>query len=328
MRIVNPPPATTRRWPFDSRSDAASLAQDRRVGGDAQGPAARFERLGLTVTSLVLVFGLWLTYVEQTTTFSTFEADVKNGALVNLSSIRDESALIPRLTMFPERAERAAVAAAVFQRVHGPADADPIEHVGALASVTIPTQKGVFSGADIAELKRALVVRTPDEFRRRIAVAIAVFMLAFWAAHLVRWRFGAVGDPLLLPVVQLLTGLGMVAMLALRDPLRDTVAMATVAGGIGAGCAIWTALAFVDFEDPRLRRAVLPPLTAAVVLAIALLMFGSGPTGSNARVNLLGIQPVEVVRLLVVFALAAYFARRWQFLRELSAENGSRRGIS
>ncbi len=156
------------------------------------------------------------------------------------------------------------------------------------------SQIAVFNGADIAELKNGFVVRTPDAFQRQITIAIAVFMLAFWAAHLVRWRFGAVGDPLLLPVVHLLTGLGMVAMLALRDPLRDTVAMATVAGGIGAGCAIWTALAFVDFEDPRLRRAVLAPLTAAVGLAIALIMFGSGPTGSNARVNLLGIQPVEV----------------------------------
>src|SRR5687768_4265835 len=119
----------------------------------------------------------------------------------------------------------------------------------------------------------------------------------------------------------------MVAMLALRDPLRDTVAIATVAGGIAAGCAIWTALAFVDFEDPRLRRAVLMPLGAAVAIAIALLVFGSGPTGSNARVNLLGVQPVELVRLLVVFSLAAYFARRWQFLRELSADPGARRGI-
>ena len=149
-------------------------------------------------------------------------------------------------------------------------------------------------------------------------------MLAFWSAHLVRWYFGTIGDPLLLPVVHLLTGLGVLAMLALRDPLRDMVAAATVAGGIAAGCALWIALAFVDFEHPRLRRAVLGPLTAAVGLAIALLLFGSGPTGSSARVNLLGVQPVEVVRLLVVFSLAAYFARRWQFLRELSADLGAR----
>ena len=236
MRIVNPPPATTRRW---------------RVAGDAQGRAARFERLGLTVTSLVLVFGLWLTYVERTTTFSTFEADVRNGALVNLSSIRDESALLPRLTMFPERAEKAVVAAAVLRRVRGATGAQPVTHVGVLASVALPasqvrsdtrlvvlnnrlqarpaaTQIAGFNGADIAELKDSFVVRTPEAFQRHITTAIAVFMLAFWAAHIVRWRFGAVGDPLLLPVVHLLTGLGMVAMLALRDPLRDTVAMATV----------------------------------------------------------------------------------------------------
>ena len=335
MRIVNPPPAATRRW---------------HLAGDAQGPAARFERLGLAVTSLVLLFGLWLTYVEQTTTFSTFEADVQSGGLVNLSSVRDQRALLPRLTMFPERAERTVVAAAVLQRVHAATGAAPMTHVGALASVALPasqvradtrlvvlnrrlqarpeaTEIAVFSGADIAELKHGLVVRTPDAFQRHVIIAVALFMLAFWTAHVVRWRFGAVGDPLLLPVVHLLTGLGMVAMLALRDPLRDTVAMATVAGGIGAGCAIWIALAFVDFEDPRLRRAVLAPLIAAVGLASALLMFGSGPTGSTARVNLLGIQPVEVVRLLVVFSLAAYFARRWQFLRELSADHSARRGI-
>ena len=298
------------------------------TAGNAPRGAARFERLGLAATSLVLLLGLWLTYLEQTTTFNTFDADVRNGALVNLNSLRDENALIPRLTMFPERAERATAAAAVLRRVHATTDGQPMTHVGALASVVLPaSHAAVFTRADIAQLKDGFVVRTPDAFRRQIAIAIAMFMSAFWVAHLVRWRFDAVGDPLLLPIVHLLTGLGMVAMLALRDPLRDTVAMATVAGGIATGCAIWTALAFVDFENPRLRRAVLAPLIAAVGLAVALILFGSGPTGSNARVNLLGFQPVELMRLLVVFSLAAYFARRWQFLRELSADLSARRGI-
>jgi cell division protein FtsW (lipid II flippase)/cell division protein FtsI/penicillin-binding protein 2 len=350
MRIVNPPPATTRRERVAGVAPVLSERSGIASRVEGQGRAARFERLGLAVTSLVLLFGLWLTYVEQTAMFSTFAADVQNGALVNLRSVGDASALIPRLTMFQERTEKAVVAGAVLQRVHGATGAQPMTHVGALASVALPASQirsdsrlvvlnrrlqarpdasriAVFTGADIAELKDGFVVRTPDAFRRQITLAIALFMGAFWAAHLVRWRFGAVGDPLLLPVVQLLTGLGMVAMLALRDPLRDTVAMATVAGGIGAGCALWTALAFVDFEDPRLRRAVLAPLTAAVGLAIALIIFGGGPTGSHAQVNLLGFQPAEAVRLLVVFSLAAYFARRWQFLRELSADHGARRGI-
>ena len=304
MRIVNAPPVSTRRW---------------RVASASRGRAPRLERLGLAVTSLVLLLGLWLTYLEQTATFAAAEADLRNGGLVNLNAIRDESALIPYLPMLPDRAAKVATASAIYRLLHQTPDTPPIEHAGALAPVV--------DGAKLAELKRSAVVRTPDEFRRRITTAIAVFMLAFWIAHLVRWYFGAIGDPLLLPVVQLLTGLGVVTMLALRDPLRDMVVAATVSHGIAAGCALWVALAFVDFENPRLRRAVLGPLTAAVVLAIALLLFGSGPTGSGARVNLLGMQPVEVMRLLVVFSLAAYFARRWQFLREFSADVGVKRLI-
>jgi hypothetical protein len=145
MRIINAPPTTTRRWS---------------VAGDAHGRAARFERLGLAATSLVLLFGLWLTYVEQTATFSTFEGDVQNGAIVNLSSIRDESALVPRLTMFPDRAEKAAVAAAVLRRVHAVDGPQPITHVGALASVAIPASQ-VRSDARLVVLNSRLLAR-PD----------------------------------------------------------------------------------------------------------------------------------------------------------------------
>src|SRR5918996_151226 len=103
MRIVNATPASTRPWPV------ASAMEQR---------APRLERLGLAVTSLVLVLGLGLTYVEQTATFGAAEAGLANGSLINLNAIRDESALIPHLTMFTERAEKAAIAAAVYRRVH------------------------------------------------------------------------------------------------------------------------------------------------------------------------------------------------------------------
>jgi cell division protein FtsI/penicillin-binding protein 2/cell division protein FtsW (lipid II flippase) len=49
-----------------------------------------------------------------------------------------------------------------------------------------------------------------------------------------------------------------------------------------------------------------------------LLLFGSGPGTSGVKVNLFGAQPVEVIRLLVVFALAAFFGRRLELLRVLS----------
>ncbi|MDQ3440755.1 MAG: FtsW/RodA/SpoVE family cell cycle protein, partial [Planctomycetota bacterium] len=56
-------------------------------------------------------------------------------------------------------------------------------------------------------------------------------------------------------------------------------------------------------------------------------LFGDGPTGSGARVNLLGMQPVEIIRPLFIFSLAAYFARRWQFLREFSEDVGAPRKL-
>lgn len=302
---------------------------------------ARIERLGLVATSAVLLLGIWLTYVGQVGAVRGTPADIAAGRVVDLSVLDDASALAPALQMFGESAERHAVAVAIYQHVEQAREGSSLQHVGILSAVTMPSAQvrrdprltvmnqrlrteptrealRVLSAADIASLKPSVVVRGPAQYRSRIVAAVAVFMISFWLAHLVRWRFGVTGDALLLPVVHLLTGLGLMANIALRDPLRETVAATAIAHGIAAGCAIWTALAFVDFENPRLRRAVLPPLLLAVLTATALLIFGSGPTGSGARVNLLGVQPAEIIRLLVVFSLAAYFARRWQFLRELS----------
>ena len=56
---------------------------------------------------------------------------------------------------------------------------------------------------------------------------------------------------------------------------------------------------------PRFRRATIVPFLAAVGLAFALVLFGSGPGDSGVKVNLLGVQPIEAIRLLAVFALSA-----------------------
>src|SRR5207249_3171828 len=176
----------------------------------------------------------------------------------------------------------------------------------------------VLTPADIVTLKPRLVVRTRQEFAAAVREAAVWFFAAFWAAHLVRrWR-RADDDPVLLPAVMLLSGVGFMAMLALRDPLRDTISAAAFASGVGFGVALLVAASEVDFEASPLRRAVLGPFGLAVALAALLLVFGKGPGTSGVKVNLLGFQPVELIRLLIVFSLAAYFARRLDFLRELS----------
>ncbi|MDQ3068761.1 MAG: FtsW/RodA/SpoVE family cell cycle protein, partial [Acidobacteriota bacterium] len=133
---------------------------------------------------------------------------------------------------------------------------------------------------------------------------------------------GRAGDPVLLPAALLLTGLSAAAMISMRDPLRDTDAATSLVYGVAAGCALLTALAFVDFENPRLKRSTALPLAAAVLLSAALLIFGSGPGQSGAKVNLLGVQPIEAIRLLAVLALASYFGRRWELLREIASPAG------
>jgi cell division protein FtsW (lipid II flippase) len=301
---------------------------------------ARIERLGLGLSSFVVILGVALAYVGQTRGFEAFRRDVAGGRVVNLESVSSGAALAPSLRIFDQPAERTEVAAAIVRRLRAP-EAPVLTHVGGLTALTMsagavrrdarlvvlnerlkahPTADAVplLTSADIVAIKPGLIARSPETYARQVAIALALVLVSFWASHIIRSRARATGDPIVLPVLGLLTGIGFAAMLALRDPLRDTVLAVPYAGGIAAGVALFTATAFFDFETPRLRRAVLAPLTAATLLAAALLIFGSGPSGSDAKVNLLGVQPVEAIRLLAVFSLAAYFASRWQFLREFS----------
>ena len=303
-------------------------------------PIARIERLGLALSSLVVLLGVSLTYVGQTRGFEAVRRDVAGGRVINLESVTSGAALAPALRIFDQQAERTEVASAIVRRLRAP-EAPALTHVGGLAALTIPASTvrrdarlavlnerlrahpaadavPLLTSADIVAIKPGLIARSPEAYMRQVAIALAVVLAAFWTSHIIRSLGHATGDPIVLPAIGLLTGIGFASMLALRDPLRDSVLVVPYAGGIAAGVALFSAIAFVDFEAPRLRRAVLAPLTAATLLAAALLVFGSGPSGSDAKVNLLGVQPVEAIRLLAVFSLAAYFARRWQFLREFS----------
>ena len=58
-------------------------------------------------------------------------------------------------------------------------------------------------------------------------------------------------------------------------------------------------------------------LVAATLLSLVLIVFGSGPGTSGAKVNLGPLQPVELIRLLLAFFLAAYLGRRWELLRQV-----------
>src|SRR5918995_1846823 len=306
--------------------------------------SAHLESLGLLASTIVIVLGVTLAYLGKTDAGGDAAAGSSSGspaAAINLRQLHRPDDLIPLLGMFESPFERRVAAVALYRRAT--AHDVPLEHVGGLARVTIPAthiggdrryvrlrsrlerrpalqEVPVLSPADLAKLKPHVVVRTPQAFRLRLLTAALCLIAAFWAAHAVRRVRGTIGDPVALPVVLLLCGIGLMSLLALRDPLRDTMSFFGSASGIAAGLGFLVVASEVDLESSRLRRAVLGPLTLAVVLATLLLLFGTGPGTSGARLRLLGFQPADFIRLLVVLALAAHFARRGEFLREYSQE--------
>jgi cell division protein FtsW (lipid II flippase)/cell division protein FtsI/penicillin-binding protein 2 len=298
---------------------------------------ANIEALGLAACSMVILFGLWLTTWGR---LSQVEAGHPgSAAAVDLRFLRAPEELAVLLTMFESPLERQAAAEPLYRRALSRTPV--VDHVGRLAEVTLPAaavrgdrrfvqlrarlerrpdaaQVPILTPADIASLKPRVVVRSRAGFVSAIGRAAIWLVGAFWLAHVVRrWR-RAQDDPLVLPVVLMLSGIGLMSMIALRDPLRDTLTATAFAAGVVCGLAVLLAASEVDFEASPLRRAVLAPLGLALVLATLLLVFGSGPGTSGVKVNLLGVQPVEAIRLLVVAGLAAYFARRLDMLRELS----------
>ena len=106
-------------------------------------------------------------------------------------------------------------------------------------------------------------------------------------------------------------------MVSLRDPLRDTLEFRKFAWGASLGCAILLLPFLRAFQYRNFAQWVYTPLLAAFALFAGLIVFGSGPTGSDAKVNLGPFQPVEAIKILAVFFLAGYFSRRWEWLRDL-----------
>lgn len=294
---------------------------------------------------LVFLLGLVLVYLAVTRPFADVEAKIASGEIVPLHELREAEQLVPLLTFLDEPAEQSFVARQIARR----AQEGSIPNVGELARLRVPVsevedssrlpvlraraqslrrERGgelregaevvLLSSNQIRQLKQSLIVRRPGDYKKQLFLWIGLFLLSFAAIHLA-WRFrGFAGDQLLLPIVLVLCGLGVLVMISVRDPLRDLLLFRTFAQGVLAGSVLLLAGSLIDVQRSPLRRLTFAPLGVAVVLSVLLIAFGSGPGGSDAKVNLFGFQPVEAVKILIVLFLAGYLHDRWEFLRELS----------
>ncbi len=189
----------------------------------------------------------------------------------------------------------------------------------------------LIESAVFSRLKPQVVVRGPNDFTHALFLFGGLFMALFWLVH-VAWRFRQFnGDPYILPVLMMLTGLGLLMMFAIPDPLRDLLRGWDTVLAIGVGLVLFTVLSLTDiqhwgYDYSETGNRSFWWLGGAALISLLLLTIGFGPEGSTARVNLRmflffgpEIQPVEIIKLFLLIFFAGYLARKWQFIRQLDA---------
>ena len=256
--------------------------------------------------SVMVLFGLLMAAFAKTQNFAEMEVRLERGELLNLNAIQNPEQLLPFLAVFPADARQAA-----SERIWAALERSrPLPNVGALARIR--AIRPAFS-----RLKPLLVVRTPREFWQTYALWLLAYFSAFYVVHFV-WRLrGFRGDPVILPALHLLSGIGLTLAVSLRDPLRDTLEFSKFAWGAALGCLLLLLPLVRAFNYRRFSTWIYTPLLASFLLFVLLLLRGSGPTGSDSRVNLGPFQPVEAIKILLAFFMAGYFTSKWERLRDL-----------
>ncbi|MCW3091226.1 MAG: cell cycle protein [Ferruginibacter sp.] len=191
----------------------------------------------------------------------------------------------------------------------------------------------LFSTQDFNTFKKekSFIVRTPDEANKWFWIICGGFILAFWLLHLLLSLKFPEADQLLLPILMLLTGFSLVTLISLQDPLRDRFLAKSTLFYFGGGFVVILVLMLFNLRrftvDSWLYRLVIfknnrraangwPWALAASGLLVLTILFGTGPEGSGVKVNLLGFQPSEIVKFLVIIFLAGFFAMNEKFISE------------
>lgn len=185
-----------------------------------------------------------------------------------------------------------------------------------------------------------LTVRTPGMFYKDFFTWCLAFLLAYWTLHIYWSIKGVLYDQLILPALMALTGLCILMLYAINDPLRDTIRGGDMARFVIAGLICLSLVAKINivrwynsrsfdlsrhikrlknkrFNQPGYLYALL-----ALGLVSSLLLFGSGPEGSQAKVNLFFFQPSEITKYLVVIFFAAFFTRNLPYFADLDSTAG------
>lgn len=174
-------------------------------------------------------------------------------------------------------------------------------------------------------------VRSVQEYRDKFVSAIALFA-ATWILVLlllvsIDKQRGGKSNLELLALVALLSGIGLVNLFNLQNPLwGELFAWSQLQRGLILGSFLLVICAFVDWTSlyrlaykTRLSTGKngIPGLwmaASAIAIALILLLFGHGPGGTHVTLPLLPIQGSPLIKLLIISFLSIVFASRGDLL--------------
>ncbi len=290
----------TRSWETGTPQPAAPSARHSRAPGI----------FWLVAASVLVVTGLAYVYHAKTLNFADVSDRLRHGDVLNLNAVSSAEQIMPFLDVIQDRDARQADAQKLFDFLVA---AHPLRNVGTVSRLR-QERKPLLP---VSRLKPAWIVRTPIEFRNTYLLWSAIYLSGFYLVWFA-WRMRrARYDTAILPALHLLSGIGLILMVSLRDPLRDTLEFRKFALGVFLGCLLLLLPLVPTLDYRRLSGWIYTPLLIAFVLFALLLRFGTGPGTSDNKVNLGPFQPVEAIKILVVLFLAGYFARHWERLRDL-----------
>lgn len=107
----------------------------------------------------------------------------------------------------------------------------------------------MIDNATLRQIKNdgTITVRTPSEFKAEVIKWFVLIVLAWWLLAIVMVRRKRNFDPLLLASVMFLSGLCVIIMFAIQNPLTEELRGAEMATGVLVGVGIIILFQFVDF---------------------------------------------------------------------------------
>ncbi len=179
---------------------------------------------------------------------------------------------------------------------------------------------------------RRLIVRSPSDFKDSL-ISMAMAFILGWGAFLLfifqlDKKSGTRSDYLLIIALMIISGIGLLTAYGIWNPLTDTLYGSVMTGGLLMGLVAMGAITLINYArlDARLSSSkwwILgnygwTALAGAFGLLCMLYLFGTGPEGSDAKVNLFGFQPSEISRVLIIIFIAWFFARKATLIQDFS----------